>query len=131
MKDIKKESALSVELPKRQKEKKKNGEKEGKLQHSGELWNSRVLQYSFWWEGGEEIGKCLWKKWRGEREWFIFLQEIWKGVKTETGVLLCFQSYISITFSLQDYESCEEREREMDLAILCFLSLSVFFLSKE
>jgi hypothetical protein len=68
---------------------------------------------------------------RREREWFIFLQEIWKGVKTETGVLLCFQSYISITFSLQDYESCEEREREMDLAILCFLSLSVFFYRKN
>ena len=33
--------------------------------------------------------------------------------KTETGVLLCFQSYISITFPLsQDFE--REREREMD-----------------
>ena len=41
------QSAFSMEAHKRQKEEKTNGEKEGKLQHSSEVWNSRVLQYSF------------------------------------------------------------------------------------
>ena len=36
-----------MEIGKRQKEEKKNRDKEGKLQHSSEVWNSRVLQYSF------------------------------------------------------------------------------------
>jgi len=98
-------------------EKREREAKQVKMQHSRQVWNSssssRALQYSFWWERGrnrkmKEMGESESKR---MVDLLAGNTRMEGSMKTETGVLLCFQSYISITFSLSTFR---EREREMD-----------------